>query len=199
MRWSESARVLEILAREPLRLACLRVVRDLGLPDAWIGAGFVRNAVWDALTRRAHDPRAHDVDVAFFDPLLVDEARAHDAERTLERRLELALPGLRWSVTNQARMAAPNGDAPYRDTADAIAHWPETATAVAAQLDADGRIQLLAPHGLEDLLALVVRATPAFARKHEAWEKRTREKAWQARWPEVHVVAAARRPGHAPA
>ncbi|MFT3771002.1 MAG: nucleotidyltransferase family protein [Minicystis sp.] len=180
--------VRDILTRAPLRLACLQAVRDLGLPDAWIGAGFIRNAVWDALTGRAHDPRAHDVDVVFFDAALTSEPEAIAAERRLEQTLAGVVPGLDWSVTNQARMATRNVDRPYRDTADAIAHWPETATAVAAQVDGAGGIRLLAPHGLDDLLALVVRPTPAFADKPAIWEKRCREKAWQSRWPEVRFL-----------
>lgn len=143
----EIERVIEIVAREPLRLACLRAVRDLGLPDAWVGAGFVRNAVWDALTGRAHDPRAHDIDVVFFDAALAGEARAIEAEQTLERTLAAELPGLCWSVTNQARMAVLNGDAPYRDTADAVARWPETATAIAAQMGGEGGFGSWRPTG----------------------------------------------------
>jgi hypothetical protein len=179
--------VIEIVAGDPRRLACLRAVRDLGLPDAWIGAGFVRNAVWDALTGRTHDPRAHDVDVAFFDAAIANGPRALAVEWRLERTLATALPGLRWSVTNQARMAALNGDAPYRNTAEAIACWPETATAIAAQIDGAGSIRILAPHGVEDLFALIVRPTPAFSAKPALWEKRWREKAWQERWPGVRT------------
>ncbi|APR75351.1 Hypothetical protein A7982_00697 [Minicystis rosea] len=179
--------MIEILARDPLRLSCLRAVRDLGLPDAWIGAGFVRNVVWDVLTGRSHDVRESDVDVVFFDAALVEEPRVIEAEHALERALSAAVPGLDWSVTNQARMARRNGDGRYRDTEEAIAHWPETATAIAAQIDGAGTIRILAPHGLEDLFAIVVRPTPTFAVKTDAWEKRRRDKAWESRWPEVRV------------
>lgn len=181
--------VIAILAHDPLRLACLSAVRDLGLPDAWIGAGFVRNAVWDALTNRAHALHESDVDVVFFDPALADEPHAQDAEQALEQSLARTVPGLAWSVTNQARMAARNGDAPYRDTADAIAHWPETATAVAAQIDDAGSVHVLAPHGLDDLFALVIRPTPSFAAKPHLWEKRVRDKAFATRWPEARTAA----------
>lgn len=185
---SDIDRIIEIISRDPLRLACLRAVRDLALPDAWIGAGFVRNAVWDALTNRVRDLRAHDIDVAFFDPTLTDEPQALAAERALEQSLAAVIPGLAWSVTNQARMAAVNGHPPHRDTADALAHWPETATAIAAQIDGAGTVHVLAPHGTEDLFALVIRPTPAFAAKPALWEKRCREKAWQERWPEVRIL-----------
>ncbi len=41
--------VQRLLLTDPLRMQALLAVRDLQLPDAWIGAGFVRDAVWDHL------------------------------------------------------------------------------------------------------------------------------------------------------
>lgn len=79
-------------------------------------------------------------------------------------------------------MHARNGHAPYADTADALWHWPETATAVAARTRA-GRIEVLAPHGLADLLGLVVRPGPAYAHRPEVVRRRVHEKGWMRRWP----------------
>lgn len=189
---AEAERVFELIRRDPLRMACLRAVRQLGLPDAWIGAGFVRNAVWDAMTSRPSDPAKHDVDVVFFDPswsaLSMDEAQRR--ERTLEARLAKMLPELagQWSVTNQARMATDNGDAPYRNTEHALSHWPETATAIAVRLNEQDELELIAPHGLADLFAMIVRRSPAFARKDALWKSRLAAKAWRQRWPEVNIV-----------
>lgn len=189
---AEAERVFEVIRRDALRMAGLQAVRELGLPDAWIGAGFVRNAVWDAMTSRPSDPAKHDVDVLFFDPswttLPSDEAQRR--ERALEARLAEMRPELarQWSVTNQARMAAYNGDAPYRNTEHAISHWPETATAIAVRLNEGGELELIAPHGLDDLFAMVVRRSPAFARKDALWKARVAAKAWRQRWPEVTIV-----------
>src|SRR5262249_30677811 len=124
----------------------LGAVADLQLPDGWIGAGFVRNAVWDALTGRG--PAAlNDVDVVYFDRTDLSAER----DRSIEADLVRAVATVPWSVKNQARMHVRNGDPPYRDCSDAIAHWPETATAVAARLSG-GRVELVAPHGVGDLL-----------------------------------------------
>lgn len=79
-------------------------------------------------------------------------------------------------------MHARNGHAPYADTADAVWHWTETATAVAARTRA-GRVELLAPHGLADLLGLVVRPGPAYAHRPQDVLRRVREKGWMRRWP----------------
>jgi uncharacterized protein len=98
--------------------------------------------------------RLNDVDVIFFDP--GDTRRERESD--LEDRLREAAPGAIWSVKNQARMHRRNGDAPYRDTFEAVAHWAETATAIAAR-SRRGKIDVMAPHGVKDLLNLIVRPT----------------------------------------
>jgi uncharacterized protein len=176
-------RIINILRATPKLIEKLALVGDLRLPDAWIGAGVIRNAVWDAVSGAATPQPSADIDVVFFDP--------RDATRERDRTLEVALltksPGLRWSVKNQARMHERAGDPPYANTADAVARWPETCTAIAARL-AKGRVDILAPHGLSDLLGLIVRPTPAFEQKAAVFESRVQEKAWAERWPGVIVV-----------
>ena len=69
----------------------------------------------------------------------------------------------------------------------AVARWPETATAVAARLSHE-RVELLAPHGVDNLVGLIVRPTPAFlARRHEVM-RRVTTKNWLARWPRLRMV-----------
>ncbi len=173
-----SSAVAALLAADPARMQALAAVRALDLPDAWIGAGFIRNAVWDALHGIAPRPFAGDVDVVWFNPARADAA----TDAALATRLP---PGLPWSVTNQARMHARHGDAPYRDTADAMRRWPETATAVAARLDAAGRVGILAPHGLDDLFALLLRPTPG---REAAFAARLAAKPWRAEWPRLRIA-----------
>lgn len=173
------------------RMASLAALRDLGLPDAWIGAGFVREAAWDALHGWPPSPPRGDVDVAWFDPARATAGVDHALEAELRRRR----PNASWSVKNQARMHARNGDAPYRDTADAVRHWPETATAVAVRLGPGGDLEILAPHGLGDLAALLLRPTPAFAGERRAVvEARIDGKGWLRRWPGLQLAAPSRHP-----
>jgi hypothetical protein len=106
------------------------------------------------------------------------------------RALAARLPGLPWSVRNQARMAARNGDAPYADTQDAIAHWPETATAIAARWTGAG-LEIAAPWGLDDLFGRILRPTPGFATGAKAaiFAARAIAKGWTRRWPGVTIAA----------
>jgi hypothetical protein len=196
--------VVRIVRADPWRMSVLRAVRALDLPDWAVGAGFVRNAVWDRLHRFAaatppeagfarprtsEDRRATtrapgDVDVLYFDP--GDCARAR--ETAIEARLAAAMPGVPWSVRNQARMHRRNGDAPYRDTEDALRYWLETATCVAVRLEPDDTLTVIAPYGLDDLLGLRSGPTPRGRARHEIYRARMRAKNWPARWPRVRVA-----------
>lgn len=174
-----------LIAADADRMRLLEMVRALRLPDCWVSAGFVRSAVWDHLHNRAPTAPQNDVDVVWF-----DEAQANSAiDAVIEARLKTAEPSVDWSVKNQARMHLRNGDKPYMSVEDAMSRWPETATAVALRL-IDDRIEILAPFGLGDLFAMIVRPTLAFAgEKRPIFQKRVREKLWLERWPRLKLVA----------
>lgn len=161
----------------------LRAVRDLGLPDWAIGAGFVRNAVWDRLHDFEHLTPLNDIDVLYFDP----GDTSAETEAALEARLHEARPERPWSLRNQARMHRRNGDTPYENTEDALRFWLETPTAVAVRLEADDSLTLLAPHGLADLIAMVARPTDRGREKYDDYIARMRAKNWPATWPQVAV------------
>jgi hypothetical protein len=60
----------------------LATVRDAGLPDAWVGAGTIRDLVWGQLYGSGFDPGdIHDVDVVFLDPHDISRDRDEHAER----------------------------------------------------------------------------------------------------------------------
>jgi hypothetical protein len=163
-------------------MTILRATASLGLPDWWIGAGFVRNKVWDVLSGLNRTPPG-DIDVVYFDPNDLSE----DRELEYQDRLEASCATGKWSVTNQARMHVENGDEPYTSSLDAIAHWPETATAVAITLDDAGHVVFCAPCGAGDLLQMIVRPTPAFEKKLDVFRARLEKKNWSMKWPKVRI------------
>ncbi|MGE4064285.1 MAG: nucleotidyltransferase family protein [Rhodospirillaceae bacterium] len=174
-------RLSQLLLNHPQRMHLLGIVSAIALPDCWIGAGFVRSLVWDCLHGRTTSPIDSDVDVVWFDP-----ARAMGAlDREIEIRLNLIEPSVKWSVSNQARMHARNGDNAYCSTEDAIKHWPDTAGAVAVRL-VGRRIEIIAPYGLSDLFSLTARPTPPFeGEKLSVFHARLQEKRWLQRWPQL--------------
>jgi hypothetical protein len=175
-----------ILRADRIRWRLLEVVSNLDLPDCWIAAGFIRNAVWDVLHNRPARPPFGDVDVIWFDLGRTDEAQ----DRKLEEALRAAAPSIDWSVKNQARMHARNGDLPYESATDAMRFWPETATAVAARRAGKDRLDIASPLGLDDLFSLILRPTQRFAvEKLPIFEERVRSKEWMAGWPLLQRAA----------
>lgn len=81
---------------------------------------------------------------------------------------------------NQARMHFRNHHQPYSNTENAISYWPETATAIAARLNSNDKIEILPPHGLNDLFNLVVSPTPNF--DWNMFQERITEKQWEQQW-----------------
>lgn len=176
--------IAAILATTPGRLDLLRHVRDLRLPDAWIAAGAVRNAVWDHVHGFIQPTTLNDVDVIWFDPS--DASAERDA--ALEAILRERCPDQVWQVRNQARMHIRNGDPPYRDCLHAMRHWLEIPTAVAARLSLDNRIEVITAFGPDDLLNLTLRPTPAGLHKLAVFQTRVETHGWLRTWPLVRVL-----------
>lgn len=181
----------ELVAGDGWLTRALTVVRDSGLPDAWIGAGVLRDLVWSERYGDGFDPTTvRDVDVVFFDPTRL----SRDDDDRATARLAAGWPEPPWEARNQAAVhtwyAAKFGGepiAPYRSVAEAVATWPEYATAVAVRLRPDGELDVCAPYGLTDLLAGVWRHNPArvdvaLSRRRLARHRPAR------RWPRVTVV-----------
>ena len=191
MRESLEARLRVIVAASAPLMAGLRAARSLGLEDWCIGAGALRNLVWDELHAfRLPTPPA-DVDLAFFDAADVSAERDH----ALQSRLAALCPELPWEVTNQAGVhrwfeaCFGHAVAPLGSLHEAVASWPETATAVGVWLDAADHLHVIAPHGLHDLFAMRVRRNPVRV-SVATYRERCASKRYAERWPKVIVDAA---------
>ena len=184
LRMDHIAFLQTLMMSDPLRHQALEAVAALNLPDCWIGAGFVRDALWDHLHGYDVAEPEGDVDVIWYDAVAPQEG----CDRRIEEGLRSAMPDLLWSVKNQARMHLRNGDAPYASVGDAVQYWPETATAVAARLGCSGSIEVNAPLGLDDLFALRLRPTPSFpTRKLPIFLDRVSSKRWLERYPRLSL------------
>ncbi|MET7963090.1 nucleotidyltransferase family protein [Micromonospora zamorensis] len=169
----------------------LTVVRDSGLPDAWIGAGALRDLVWGERYGDGFDPTTvRDVDVVFFDPTRL----TRDDDHRATARLTAVWPEPPWQARNQAAVhtwyaARFGGDPiePYRGVAEAVATWPEYATAVVVRLDLADRLEVCAPYGLADLLGGVWRHNPTRVDVDRSRQRLARHRPAQ-RWPGVTVI-----------
>jgi hypothetical protein len=183
-REEQAADVLSLLKADERAMLTLRAVASLGLPDWMIGAGFVRNIVWDRLSGHTKHTPPNDIDVLYHDARDITPRR----EETIEARLRELKPELPWSVRNQARMHLKNGDPPYGSTECAIRSWLETPTCVAVRLEPDDHLTLIAPFGLDDLFSLTVRPTPRGRERLADYHRRMTDKNWAALWPRLTFV-----------
>jgi uncharacterized protein len=185
----EAARLEGLVRASGWFMGVLDAVRACEAPDCWVGAGALRDLVWDGLHDGFRPERVKDVDVAFFDPQDLRPER----DQAVEDGLARLLPEVHWDAKNQAavhlwyerRFGIPVK--PLHSTAEGVATWPETATAVALQLRGDGQLAILAPCGLSDLLDGVCRRNPRRVSVEE-FRRRIRAKRIAERWPRVRVI-----------
>lgn len=161
----------------------LKLVRDMKLPECYIAAGYIRNYIWDELHGFDHRERHNDIDVIYYDP----KNRSEERDRKFENKLINITQNEKWSVKNQARMHIKNGNNPYKSTIDAIAHWPETVTAIGVRINNNNELQVVSPYGLEELFQMVVRRTPLFSNK-QYYLERVKSKNWTNQWPLLKVI-----------
>ncbi|HEX4214019.1 MAG TPA: nucleotidyltransferase family protein [Candidatus Dormibacteraeota bacterium] len=167
----------------------LRAGRDVAAPNWVIGAGAVRDLIFDHI-RGASAPVPRDVDYAYYDP--VDLTSETEAE--LEESLGRLAPGLPFEARNQARVhlwyerrfGVPIE--PYLSIEQAVSTWPETATAVACRLNRDDALEVIAPLGLTDLFDGVLRRNPAQITEEMFDQRLRRRPDLSRRWPRVRVV-----------
>ncbi|HEM7799658.1 nucleotidyltransferase family protein [Burkholderia cenocepacia] len=167
----------------------LVAVRTLNLRSWCIGAGAVRNLVWDALHELDTPSPLSDIDVAYFDS--TDLSAERDA--TFQSLLADTHPKFPWEVINQAAVhtwfEATFGHAvpAFKSLEAAVASWPEYATAVGLTLLPDDSMKVIAPYGLDDLFAMVVRRNPARV-SVATYRERVAQKQYHKRWPRATIV-----------
>ena len=169
-------------------MSALHAVNSLNLRSWCIGAGAIRNLVWDHLHGYEKPSEISDIDVAYFDPRTSEQGR----EAELQERLRIIDPKVPWEVTNQAFVHTwfesyfGHPVPPLGSIVEAVASWPEYATAVGVFLTQQGRIAVISPHGLEDLFALRVRRNPVRV-SIATYRQRVEQKQYSKRWPRVSV------------
>lgn len=185
-------RFVEIVRGVPTTMQVLETVRALDLPDWMIFSGAVYQPVWNHLTGRAPDYGIKDYDVAYHD----DSDTSYEAEDVVIKRVAAAFePPLRdlVEVRNQARVhlwfekkfGADEPYPPLEDSAAALKRFVATAFCVGVRLEADDRLRVWAPFGLEDLFAMRLRPNPLRLKGAGGWERTTASA--KARWPEITI------------
>jgi hypothetical protein len=183
------AETLETLVRQSDSLmTVLRAARELDLPDWLIFSGAVYQKVLNHLTGRPEDYGLKDYDLAYFDA----SDLSWEAEDLVIRRAAAELPpplDRLVEVRNQARVhlwfEGRFGE-PYDQlscSTEALDRFVSTTNAVGVRLEADDRLTIAAPFGLEDLFGLCLRPNP----NRPVEDFRRKVSGVLARWPELKV------------
>ncbi len=182
--------MLELILRtDPLVMDILRRARALALPDWRLVSGAIYQSVWNALTGRPPGYGIKDADLVYFDA----SDLSFEAEDRVIRAVSPAFEGIGLPVElrNQARVHLwfpERFGAAYPQlacTEEALLNYASRTHAVAVRLEADGRLDIIAPFGLADIFAMRIVPNPALdnARTHAEKARRMKDL-----WPEVEVV-----------
>lgn len=175
--------ISKLIQADEWRSKVLDIAEGIDLPNWWIGAGFLRNLIWDTL--EGNEPRAErDVDLVYFDSEHIEPSYDWEIDEKLKKEASFA----EWEVRNQARMHYVNEFEPYSSTEEGISNWVETATCIAVR-QKDGEFEYLFCHGTDDLFSLIARPTDRFktTKLLPTFYNRVKEKRWQERWPSLKI------------
>lgn len=182
-------RLREIIRQDCRLMTILQAAQEVNLPEWYIGAGVIRNTVWDYLHGYPGKSPLRDIDLAYFDSSDLSDRMGKEAESVLAK----LVPDVEWDVVNQAgvhlwyRDAFGHEVAPLSSCEAGIDTWPETATCVAVRLLEDGSLHIYAPYGLEDLFNIVLRRNPVRITP-EIFRDRYIKKRIKEKWPQVTII-----------
>lgn len=175
--------ILNLIKEDKWMMNILQIAEKLALPDWIIGAGFVRNKVWDYLHgRNKSQVDTADIDLVYYDPSGNDQKADEELSEKLKKET-----GVEWEVVNETYAHKWNDLPPYKSTKDALSQWPETVTAIGVKLE-NGELKLVAPYGIDDLVNLIIRPSPRFPCIDKVKE-RVKQKRWLEKWPKLEIVA----------
>jgi hypothetical protein len=179
----------DIVSADPLLMIALGNLRSMALPDSWLVSGAIYNTVWNVLTGRPPLTGVRDIDVFYWDGADLSYA----AEDAVIKRGDVAFAGLPLPVQirNQARVHLWYQNhfgqpyPPLRSSREAVDRFASITHAVAARLEADDRIDVYAPYGLNDLFSFRIAPNRMMDNSRTHMEKGARARSV---WPEVTVV-----------
>lgn len=185
----QRAAFLDIVSSDALIHEALVRSRTLALPDWLVVSGALYNTVWNHLTRKPSGYGIKDIDLFYFEA----SDLSYEAEDTAIRRAAARFEGLTVpvEVRNQARVhlwhAARFGGTYPRlsSSAEALFHFASKTHAVGIHFDADGKLDVAAPFGLDDIFSFRITPNRVLDNRdtHENKAARARNN-----WPEITVA-----------
>lgn len=180
--------VSRMLTEDLYRMQCLAALKSQQLPQGYLAAGFLRNAIWDELHGFKKPTPLNDIDVIYYNPSDISK----ESELHIENALSAQVPSAHWQVKNQARMHVKHGHNAYKDCEEAISYWIEQETCVAIRLcpnEEGDKFDMLAPYGLSRNFAGTISINPRHPRG-DVFTQRVHSKNWLLTWPQLTLGSA---------
>lgn len=154
----------------------------------YLGAGAICQTVWNHLSQKELTQNIKDYDLVYYDPSDISY-EAEDVYIKKGASLFHKLPA-KVEIRNQARVHLWFENKfgykikPLKSCENAIYDWPTTATAVGIT-KSQGKINVYAPYGLNDLFEMIIRPNKQSITK-EVYENKVNK--WTQGWPNLQVI-----------
>lgn len=173
----------------PVNRAILERLPRLGLGQPHLVAGCIYQTLWNLQSGRPPTENIKDYDVFYFD---ADDLSYEAEDRVVRAVAEVTADlGVETDVKNQARVhlwyrqrfGVPRS--PLRSCREAIASFTAIGKCVGIAVGPDGGLELVAPHGVEDTLAGILRLNPECPNPENFLPTAEGQRA---RWPWLRIV-----------
>lgn len=168
-----------------------QILNGSPFPDGtnwYLGAGCVCQTVWNYLSGKKLTEGINDYDLIYYDPTDTSY-EAEDVYIQKGKELFKNLPVI-VEIRNQARvhlwLENKSGKKidQLKSCEDAVNGWPTTATAIGVN-KINGKINVYAPYGLNDLFGMVVRPNKPSTIK---WVYEKKVEKWTKKWPNLKII-----------
>ncbi len=179
----------QILKQNKVLTKTLELLQEMNLPNWYLGGGSVPQIIWNYYHGFDLNFGIKDYDIVYFDPQTINK----DDEDKINILIKQKYPDcpVHLELVNEARthlwyeQEFGKKIKPYICTEDAVYSFPTTASAIGLKLDRNSNLHIFAPHGLTDLLSLVVRANKIQITK-KVYEKKSER--WSQIWPKLTII-----------
>lgn len=185
---TDTEQLLKILESNKNIQLILEKAEELNMQNWYLGAGGIAQTVWNVKHGFDSENGIKDYDLVYYDADDISyEAEDKFIQKGKEIFKDIPIPV---EIRNQARVHLwyekhfGKATDQYKSVEEAIRTWPTTATSVGVRKE-DGKFQVYAPFGLDDLLGMIVRAN-----KTKITEKVFQDKVerWIKAWSKLKVI-----------
>src|SRR5258708_2461598 len=178
---------LNIIRQDQELMSILKIAEKAHLPNWYIGAGIVRNSVWDYLHNKTEKTPIRDIDLVYFSDEEINEDKAR-------KYLEENLPQVEWDFKNSKHVhewykkKKGLSREPLNSSEEDIDNWPETSTCIGLRLSGKD-ILIYAPYGIDDLMDMIFRRNKTGdGITEEVFNWRVEHKKIAERWPKAKII-----------